>query len=110
MIATIIILNAISPFRENLCLLTGRAPERQLVEQMRAAVSGVAGVHDLRAECIAPGEVHLGMHIEVARGTPIEQADEIASAADAAVHRFVTGAYCVIHVDPSAGARLRRTG
>jgi hypothetical protein len=40
----------------------------------------------------------------------LQQADKIASAADAAVHRFVTGAYCVIHVDPSADARLQRTG
>ena len=36
--------------------------------------------------------------------------DVIASAADAAVHRFVTGAYCVIEVDAVTGVRSQCTG
>jgi ferrous-iron efflux pump FieF len=101
-IATIISWKAVSLFRENLCLLIGRAPDRHvidLVEDAALAVPGVLAVRDLRAEYLTPAEVHLQMHVGVARGTPIEDTDTIADAVARAVHQVVTGAYCVIDID-----------
>lgn len=103
-IATIISWKAISLLRENMSLLIGRSPSRDVlasVEQVTLTTPGVIGLHDLRAELLGPDAVHLGMHIEVAPGTPIEEADAIAKAVRIAVHDKVAGAFCVIHVDPA---------
>lgn len=101
-IATIISWKAVSLLRENLCLVIGRAPDREVldaVEDAALGVPGVLGVRDLRAEYVTPDEVHLGMHVTVARQTPVEDADELVMAVTDAVHRVVHGAYCVIDVD-----------
>lgn len=104
-IATIISWKAISLLRENLSLLIGRSPGREVLDTVRRAAlatPGVIGLHDLRAELLGPDNVHLGMHIEVARGQPIEEADAIAEAVRDAVHEHVPGAYCVIHIDAAS--------
>lgn len=103
-IATIIAWKAISLLRENLSLLIGRSPSPDVldtVERITLATPGVIGLHDLRAELLGPDAVHLGMHIDVAPGTPIEDADAIANAVRIAIHDNVAGAFCVIHVDPA---------
>lgn len=71
-----------------------------------AAVShldGVLGVYDLRAEYIGPDIIHAGMHIEVRRGTPVEEADTIAHEVEEKIHAGLSSGYYFIHVDP-AGA------
>lgn len=101
-IATIIAYNAVGLFRENLCFLMGRSPGPQFlakVESLARSVEGVLGVHDLRAEYVGPGTVHTGMHIEVRRGMPIEEADRIAEEVRERIHRETGCLYCVIHVD-----------
>ena len=102
-VATIIAINAIGLFRENSSYLLGRSPGPEYlarVEKLARSVPGVLGVHDLRAEYIGPGVVHAGLHIEVQRGLPIEEADRIAHEVEDFVHREVESGYCVIHVDP----------
>lgn len=102
-VATIIAINAVGLFRENLSFLLGRSPGPEYlakIESVARSVKGVLGVHDLRAEYIGPDTVHLGMHIEVSRGLPIEEADRIAEEVREKVHEAVSGRYCVIHVDP----------
>jgi len=102
-VATIIAINAIGLFRQNLSFLLGRAPEPQLMGAIRqAALStpGVLSVHNLRAEMIGPEAVHTTLHIEIRRGTPIEQADVIASEVKARVHKLTDTGYCIVHVDP----------
>jgi divalent metal cation (Fe/Co/Zn/Cd) transporter len=59
----------------------------------------VLGIHDLRAEYIGPDTVHAGMHIEVWRGLPIEEADRIAEEVRERVHQGTESGYCVIHTD-----------
>lgn len=106
-VATIIAINAAGLFRENLSFLLGRSPGPELlkmVESKARSVEGVLGVHDLRAEYIGPDTVHVGMHIEVKRGMPIEEADRIAEEVRKQVHQSISGQYCVIHVD-AAGSR-----
>jgi ferrous-iron efflux pump FieF len=102
-VATIIAINAVGLFRQNLSFLLGRAPELQLMEAIRqAALStpGVLSMHNLRAEMIGPETVHTTLHIEIRRGTPIEQADAIATEVKARIHKLTNTGYCIVHVDP----------
>jgi len=101
-VATIIAISAVGLFRENLSFLLGRSPGPEflkMVESKARSVEGVLGVHDMRAEFIGPDTVHVGMHIEVKRGMPIEEADRIAEEVREQVHQSISGQYCVIHVD-----------
>ena len=101
-VATIIAYNAIGLFRENMSFLLGRSPGQEYlrrIEDITHSVEGVLGVHDLRAEYIGPDTVHIGMHIEVQKGMPVEEADRIAEDVREKVHREVKGGYCVIHMD-----------
>jgi cation diffusion facilitator family transporter len=101
-VATIIAVNAIGLFRENLSFLLGRSPGSEFlakIENLTRSVEGVLGVHELRAEYVGPDALHVGMHIEVLRGTPIEEADRIAGKVRDRIHEVIEGRYCVIHVD-----------
>ncbi|NJD08938.1 MAG: cation diffusion facilitator family transporter [Gemmatimonadetes bacterium] len=102
-VATIIAINAIGLFRENLSILLGRAPEPQVMDAIRQAVlstPGVCSLHNLRAELIGPETVHTVLHIEVQRGLTIEAADAIATEVKARIHRLTNYGFCTIHVDP----------
>jgi len=104
-VATIIAYNGVKLFLENFSFLLGRSPGAEYlakIESLAMSVPGVLGVHDLRAEYIGPQTIHAGMHIEVERGTPIEEADRIAEEVHARVHTALESGFCVIHVD-SAG-------
>lgn len=101
-VATIIAYNAIGLFKENMSFLLGRSPGTEFlktVESLARSVDGVLGVHDMRAEYIGPDTVHVGMHIEVQKGTPVEEADRISEEVKEKVHKEVKGGYCFIHVD-----------
>jgi len=101
-VATIIAYNAAGLFRENMSFLLGRSPGREFLSMVGStarSVDGVLGVHDMRAEYIGPDTVHIGMHIDVKPGLPIEEADRIAEEVREKVHQSVKGGYCVIHVD-----------
>jgi ferrous-iron efflux pump FieF len=103
-VATIIAYNGFKLFRENWSLLLGRSPGAEYLERMKAtalSVPGVQGVHDLRAEYIGPDIVHAGLHIEVPRGTPIEDADQISEEVQKRIHADMDAGFCVIHVDPA---------
>jgi ferrous-iron efflux pump FieF len=88
-VATIIGYNGFKLFRENWSLLLGRSPGTEYLERLKVtalSVPGVQGVHDLRAEYIGPEVVHAGLHIEVERGTPIEEADRISEEVHKRIH------------------------
>ena len=104
MVATIIAYNGIKLFRENWSLLLGRSPAAEYLERIKATAlsdPGVQGVHDLRAEYIGPEVIHAGLHIEVQRGTPIEEADRISEEVHKRIHTAMEAGFCVIHVDPA---------
>jgi len=69
------------------------------VKSVAKSVGGVLGVHNLRAEYMGPNMVHTGFHIEVAKGTPIEDADEIAEEVRRRVGLETGCQHCVVHVD-----------
>jgi cation diffusion facilitator family transporter len=103
-VATIIAYNGFKLFRENWSFLLGRSPGPEYlakIESMARSVPNVLGVHDLRAEYIGPDVVHAGLHIEVARGTPIEEADRIAEEVEQRIHDGSEAGFCTIHVDPA---------
>lgn len=100
----LIALNAVRLMRENSSFLLGRSPGPAFlaeVEGLALSVDGVLGVHQLRAEQVGPEAVHVSMHITVRRGTPIEDADQVAQSVARLVHQKATPGYCVIHVDPA---------
>lgn len=108
-VATIIAYNAVGLFRENLSFLLGRSPGADYLDKMQTiarSVPGVLGVHDLKAEYIGPETIHAGMHIEVAKGTPIEKAERIADKVMHRIHTENENGYCVIHVEAKKKGRL----
>jgi len=113
-VATVIALGGVYLLKDNVHYLLGRAPTREFmnkVESTAKSVKGVLGVHDLKAEYVGPNIVHTGFHIEVAKGTPIEEADRIAHEVQKRVSRETGCQHCVIHVDSadnSAKQKLRR--
>jgi len=102
-VTTFIAFSGVYLLKDNVHYLVGKAPSRQFMEKVELtarSVKGVLGVHDLRAEYIAPNVVHTGFHIEVAKGTPIEEADMIAHEVQQRVSRETGCQHCVIHIDP----------
>lgn len=109
-IGAVIVIGGLYLFRDNVHYLLGRAPSKQFMENIRSvakSVRGVLGVHDLRAEYVGPNVVHSGFHIEVARGTPIEEADRISEEVQKKVSQETGCQHCVIHVDPLKKATKR---
>jgi cation diffusion facilitator family transporter len=103
-VATIIAINGMRLFLENLSVLVGRSPGSAFmarVERLARSVPGVSGIHERRAEYIGPQTVRAGMRIEVEPGLSIVEADRIAEEARQRVHRDTGCRYCVIHVDPA---------
>jgi len=91
-------------FKDNVHYLIGRAPDGpflEKVERSARSVEGVLGIHDLKAKYIGPGVVHAGFHIEVARGTLVEEADRIANEVGDRINQETGCQHCVIHVDPA---------
>lgn len=107
-IGAIIVIGGVYLFKDNFRYLVGRAPNKQFmrkIESTAKSVEGVFGVHDLIAEYVGPNIVHTGFHIEVARGTPIEEADRISEDVHDKVSRETECHHCVIHVDPAQKPR-----
>lgn len=103
-VATIILVNGVHLFRENLSYLLGRAPAAAELARLEATVRatpGVRGVHRLRAEQLAPASRHVDLHVEVARGITIEAANEIAEEVTRRIAALTAGPNFVsVHVDP----------
>ena len=103
-VAAVIAFSGLYLFKDNVHYLVGRAPSREFMDKVEStakSVKGVLGVHDLKAEYVGPNIVHTGFHIDVARGTPIEEADRIAEEVNKKVSKETGCQHCVIHVDPS---------
>lgn len=106
-VATIIAINALGLFRDNLSFLLGRSPGPEFLARVKEAalsVEGVLDVRDLRAEYVGPDIVHAGLHLVVPRGLPVEDAHRIAETVRARVHEETDGHYCVIQVEPAAAS------
>lgn len=101
-VATIIAVNAVGLFRENLSFLLGRAPSEETQACLKAAalsVPGVLSVHDLCAEYIGPDVLHADLHIEVDPALRVAEAHEIARKVDALLEPLMGNGMCQVHVD-----------
>lgn len=102
-VALVIAFNAVNLWRENAAGLMGRSPDDAFYDMVREtamAVPGVLATHNVIAERVGE-QTHLGMHIEVAAGTPIEDADRIADTVAALIDGKVEDIYVVVHTDPA---------
>ena len=103
-VATVIGVNGIKLFRENLSYLLGRAPGApfmaKVVETARG-VGGVLDVHGLRGEYVGPEALNLDLHVEVRKGLPIEEANRIAHQIADRIQELTSGPdFVAVHVDP----------
>lgn len=108
-VATVITYNGIKLFVENFHFLLGQSPGVEFLAKLEVtarSVPGVLGVHDVRAEYIGPDMVHAGLHIEVQRGMPIEEAARIAEEVEQRVHGNNRAGFCVIQVEPAAKEQI----
>jgi len=106
-VAIIIAISGLYLFKDNVHYLLGKAPSKEFMERIESvanSVEGVLGVHDLKAEYVGPNIIHTGFHIDVAKGTPIEEADRIAHEVEERVSQETDCQHCVIHVDPVNGS------
>jgi ferrous-iron efflux pump FieF len=102
-VALVIAFNAVNLWRENAAGLMGHSPEDdfyQMVREMAVSIPGVLATHSVIAERVGE-QTHLGMHIEVAAGTPIEDADRKADELVKLLTEKVGDIYVVVHVDPA---------
>jgi divalent metal cation (Fe/Co/Zn/Cd) transporter len=102
LVATLIAVNGIGLFRENLSYLLGRSPGKEYLERVRATalgVKGVLGVHDLKAEVVGPGQTNVVMHILVPKRITVEKSDAIVAEVHRRVLSSVEPGYCVIHAE-----------
>lgn len=101
-VAIVIALSAAFLWWDNAKALMGYSPKEDFYKKIgdiAKSVSGVLGVHDMRAEYVG-SEVHLDMHIEVSRGISIEEANLISEEVHNEIEGKIQHSYCVIHVDP----------
>ena len=103
-VATIIVVRAIALLFQNASYLLGRSPDATYlsrVARIAETVNGVRDVHELRGEFIGPGMVHLEMHVGIAPGTTIEDADKIADEVELRLAAEGGCQYCTVHVEPN---------
>lgn len=103
-IASVIVAGGIYLLKDNVHYLVGRAPDQQFFRKLEStakSVRGVLGVHDLKAEYVGPNIIQASLHIEIEKGSSIENADRIAHEVEERVGKEVNCQYCVIHVDPA---------
>lgn len=102
-VATIIAINAIGVFRENLGLVLGKSPGSEYIDKIRQialSTPGVLGVVGPWAEYIGPDTIHADIQIKVATGITIDAANEIARNVRQRVQSEVDCLYCSVHSEP----------
>jgi ferrous-iron efflux pump FieF len=102
-VATIIAINALGVFRENLGLVLGKSPGDDYIEKVRQlalSVKGVKGVVGPWAEYVGPESIHVDLQIKVSRGISIETANNIARTVRQRVQAEINCLYCSVHAEP----------
>jgi divalent metal cation (Fe/Co/Zn/Cd) transporter len=101
-VATIIAVNAVGLFRENMSFLIGRAPPPEFMAKLEAAarsVPGVKGIHYLHAEYVGPAVIHGDIHIQVEPALTVVESHHIAKQVDLTLEPLMGNGICEVHVD-----------
>ncbi len=102
-VATIIAINAIGVFRDNLGLVLGKSPGSAYIEkvhQIAMSTEGVLGVVGPWAEYIGPDSIHVDLQIKVASGISIDEANRIARSVRQRIQDEMNCLYCSVHPEP----------
>lgn len=102
-VATIIAVNAIGVFRENLGLVLGKSPGEEYlakIHQIATSTEGVLGVIGPWAEYIGPDTLHVDLQIKVASGISIDEANSIARKVRQRIQSETNCLYCSVHPEP----------
>ncbi len=102
-VATIIAVNAIGVFRDNLGLVMGRSPGNAYIEKVRRiamSTEGVLGVVGPWAEYIGPDSIHVDLQIKVTSGITIDAANDIARTVRRRIQAEMSCQYCSVHPEP----------
>ena len=102
-VATIIAVNAIGVFRENLGLVLGKSPGPEYIDKIRQLAMSTPGVLDVVgpwAEYIGPDSIHVDLQVKVATGITIDAANLIARAVRQRVQAELDCLYCSVHPEP----------
>jgi len=102
-VATIIAVNAIGVFRENLGLVLGKSPGPEYIEKIRTIAEATPGVLEVVgpwAEYIGPDSIHVDMQVKVASGITIDAANNIARLVRQRVQSEMDCIYCSVHAEP----------
>ncbi len=102
-VATIIAVNAIGVFRDNLGLVLGKSPGPEYLEKIRqlaGSIEGVKGVVGPWAEYIGPDSIHVDLQVKVTPGISIEDANTIARNVRQRVQAEMNCLYCSVHPEP----------
>jgi cation diffusion facilitator family transporter len=102
-VATIIAVNAIGVFRDNLGLVLGKSPAADYIDKVRQIASstpGVLGVVGPWAEYIGPDSIHVDLQIKVPSGITIDAANAIARSVRQRVQSEMDCLYCSVHAEP----------
>jgi len=102
-VATIIAINAIGVFRDNLGLVLGKSPDPayiQKVRQIAESTEGVLGVVGPWAEYIGPDSIHVDLQIKVSSGISIDAANAIARSVRQRIQTEMNCLYCSVHPEP----------
>ncbi len=102
-VATIIAVNAIGVFRDNLGLVLGKSPGSDYIEKVRQiamSTDGVLGVVGPWAEYIGPDSIHIDLQVKVASGITIDEANRIARTVRQRIQAEMNCLYCSVHPEP----------
>ena len=87
---------------ENIDYLMGKAPEPELMEELKAAALSVPGVEEIntvRAHYVGPF-IHVEIHVEVARHLSTYDSHEIGEEVTRKVEEIKAIEKCFVHIDP----------
>jgi len=102
-VATIIAVNAIGVFRDNLGLVLGKSPDSEYLDKVREiamSTEGVLGVVGPWAEYIGPDSIHVDLQVKVASGITIDAANAIARSVRQRIQAEMNCLYCSVHPEP----------
>lgn len=100
-IASIITLNAIRLFKENMCVLLGKSPGKEYLDklvQLIENIDGVLNVTNVKAEYIGPEQILTTLTIFIAHGTSIEIVEKIVNSVEKKVHTEFQYLQCTINI------------